>query len=229
MPSLVDAATALTVRVIGALDGGGEVGLADHVGQCADLTTALGAVRLVGADLFAPHLLDNRPVDPRDADVVADSFEVFPPVGEPTSQEQRVRAWRDWATCRVLARLTGRGEPVPPPDTGLLDEAGSWPRWSVRVAQLSTMALPGVGGPLVASMVRDAPQLAQGATRAVLRRDYPTAARLTRWVARLAGMGVEVPLDPVLLTEHIRLQGGTEPRVMLDLAIAGRLVNGEWT
>jgi hypothetical protein len=223
--SLADATTALTERVRSALDGGGEVGLADQVVHSADLTTALGAVRLVGADLFAPQLLDHRPVDPRDVDVVAESFLVFPAVGVPITHEQRVRAWRDWATNRVVHQLTGRGEPDPPADTAILDEAGSWQRWSLHVAQLSTLALPGVGGPVVDAVARDSRPLARGATRAVLRRDYTTAGRLTRWVALLVGMGVRVPLDPALLSDHVRLHGGTGPRVLLDLAIARRLLD----
>jgi hypothetical protein len=226
--SLVDVATVLTERVLIALDGAGGIGLADQVDRHGDdLTSFMGGVRLVGADLFAPQLLDRRPMDLRDVSVVADSFKVFPPVGAPGNHEQRVRAWRDWATHRVVNHLTGRDEPAPPLDTDVLDVAGSWQRWSVIVAQLSTLAMPGIGGPIVDAVARDSLQLARGVTRAVLRRDYTTASRLVRWVALLAGMGVRVPLDPALLLDHVRLHGGSASRVALDLAIAARLLEQE--
>jgi hypothetical protein len=225
--SFVDAEITLAERVLTALDRGSEVGVADLVDRCADLTATLGAVRLVGADLFAPQLLDNLPLNQRDIDVVAESFRVFPPVEVPVTHEQRVRAWRDWATRRVVDHLTGLTERVPPPDTVVLTEAGGWTRWSARVAQLSSLALPQVGGPLVDAVAGQGVSLARGATRAVLRGDHTTAARLNRWIALLVSMGVSVPLDPVLLSDHVNFRGGTGPRLLLDLAIARRLLGRE--
>lgn len=225
--SFVDAEATLAGRVLAALDRGSEVGVADLVDRCADLTAALGAVRLVGADLFAPQLLDDLPPDPRDVDVVVESFRVFPPVDVAATHEQRVRAWRDWATCRAVDHLTGLIQGVPPLDTVVLTEADSWQQWSVRVAQLSTLALPHIGGPLVDTVAGDSVSLARGVTRAVLRGDHTTAARLSRWVALLASMGVSVPMDPALLFDHVHLRGGTGPRVLLDLAIARRLLARE--
>ncbi len=67
----------------------------------------------------------------------------------------------------------------------------------------------------------------RAAPRAVLRRDFPTAARITRWLALLSAEGVPVPFDPVPLVEHLRLYGGG-PRLALDVAIAGRLLALEW-
>ncbi|MBW4716428.1 hypothetical protein [Saccharothrix obliqua] len=218
--SLADAATALARHVLDALDGVGEVGLADCVDSRSDATAVLGAARLIGADLFAPQVLLGRALDPRDAESVIDSFAVFPPVIEPVTPEQRVRAWRDWATARLLARLVGTAEPAVPVDNTPLDAHDDWPRWSVRAAQLSSLALPGVGGPVVEAVRCGRQALARGVTRALLRRDHVTAARLARWAALLAGTGVEVPLDLALLLEHIRLHGGAGPRMLLDLAIA---------
>ena len=183
----------------------------------------------MGADLFAPQLLDNLPIDQRDVDVVAESFRVFPTVDFPVTHEQRVRAWRDWATRRVVDRLTGLTERVAPPDMVVLTETDGWQQWSVRVAQLSTLALPDLGGPLVDAVTRNSLSLARGATRAVLRGDHTTAGRLSRWVALLDGMGVSVPMDPALLSDHVNLRGGTGPRVLLDLAIARRLLDREPT
>ncbi|ONI87798.1 hypothetical protein ALI22I_20975 [Saccharothrix sp. ALI-22-I] len=225
--SIADAAATLAGRILDAFHGDEFTGLADHVDSCADQVVALGAVRLVGADVFAPHLLLSRPLAGRDVAVVADSFAYFPAVGEPDTHERRVTAWRDWATATVLTRLAGTGPDeavvfAPPPDTAsaVLGPADAWQQWSVHVAQLSPLALPEVGGPVVEAVGREGKALARGAVRAVLRRDYVNAARLARWVALLSHSGTRLPLDPVLLVEQIRLHGGTGPRLLLDLAVA---------
>ncbi|MYV57584.1 hypothetical protein GT042_34750, partial [Streptomyces sp. SID3212] len=59
--------------------------------------------------------------------------------------------------------------------------------------------------------------------RAVLRRDYPTAARITRWLAWLHADGVPLALDPAPLVEHIEVMAGGD-RLALDTAIAHRLI-----
>jgi hypothetical protein len=91
------------------------------------------------------------------------------------------------------------------------------------MGQLSPLALPGLDGPVHAAARRAPLALARGASRAVLRRDFPTAMRITRWLALLAAEGVRLPLDPAPLVEHLRLLGGG-PRLALDAAIAGRLL-----
>lgn len=60
----------------------------------------------------------------------------------------------------------------------------------------------------------------------MLRRDFPTATHITRWLALLHAEGVRLPLDPVPLVEHLRLHGGG-PRLALDVAIARRLLGME--
>ncbi|MCF3124243.1 hypothetical protein IPZ68_31710, partial [Streptomyces arenae] len=119
---------------------------------------------------------------------------------------------------------SGTGTPT---DTPPADAPGTpWQAWSVRMGQLSPLALPGLDGPVHAA-ARAAPlALARGATRAVLRRDYPTAARIARWLALLGAEGRPLPLDPVPLVDHLRLYGGG-PRLALDVAIAGRLLGVE--
>ncbi len=233
--TLTDAAAKVADRVLGAVDGTQDIGLADYVNTGADAKTALGAVRLIGADIFAPHLLLGRPVHPDDAAVIAHSIAVFPPSGQATTRQQQVVAWRDWATGHLLAR-TGQPAPAGPdfaptavPETAaaLLGSAKTWQEWSTNAAQLSPLALPGLGGPIAAAMFRGARPLAQGATRAVLRRDFVTAARLVRWIALLSSSGVRQLLDPALLVERIRLYGGTGSRLSLDLAIAGRQLGME--
>ncbi|WJV44247.1 hypothetical protein [Streptomyces flavofungini] len=216
--------------------------VAEHVERADDPKAALAAIRVVGADTFAPHLLGDAVLHPQDAAAVTQSFALFPPpVNTPDAPpagaaEPWLVAWRDWATATLLARLTGAeaGTALAPRPTGapvLTDDDSDrsdtdWQRWSVRMGQLSPLALPGLEGP-VHTAARAAPlALARGATRAVLRRDFPTAARITRWLALLGAEGTRLPLDPVPLLEHLRLHGGG-PRLGLDVAIARRLLGGE--
>jgi hypothetical protein len=224
--SYANAAAVLAGRVLDAVQGTGGVGLAGFLDSCVDVTAGLGAVRLIGADVFAPHLLLDRPPDAGDIGVVDESFAVFPPATASATPEQRVMAWRDWATGRVLARLTERVSVGPPPPE-VLDDTEDWQGWSVVAAQLSPLAQPGADGPVVEAVRQGRVALARGITRAVLRRDHTTAARLARWVALLGGTGVELPLDPALVIEHIRLHAGTGPRLLLDLAIARCLLGSE--
>ncbi|MEV0677745.1 hypothetical protein AB0I60_14595 [Actinosynnema sp. NPDC050436] len=212
-------------RVLGALRGSGCVGLAEFVDSCADATSGLGAVRLVGADVFLPHTVLDRPLSTGDAEVVAASMEVFPPVVAPATPEQRVMAWCDWTTARALARLSG-DEPVAAPadPADVLGPAEDWARWSVRVAQLSSLAHPGAAGPVVDAVLAQPLALCRGVVRTVLRRDFGTATRLARWVGLLHAAGTPLPIDPGLLIEHVDLRVGAEPRRVLDLAVARHLV-----
>lgn len=215
----------LAGRVLGALRGGGEAGPADFLDSCADTTAGLGAVRLIGADVFLPHVVLNRTLTARDAEVVAASFAAFPPVAAPVAPEQRVMAWHDWSTARLLARLTGDAPVATPEDpTAVLGPAEEWARWSVAAAQLSSSAHPGATGPVVDAVVAQPLALCRGVLRTVLRRDFGTASRLTRWVALVHAAGARLPVDPALLVEHVELRGGAEPRRLLDLAVARHLL-----
>lgn len=254
--------------------------IAAHAERADDPHAALAAIRVVGADAFAPYLLGDAVFHPQDAAAVAQSFAVFPPPADPPAPppagpaEPWLVAWRDWATTTLLTRFAGTddaladlgpsgalaqrpaGAPELEPDAtsaaagpgsrAVTEDPGSrtaesaadrpadepaapgtpWQAWSVRMGQLSPLALPGLDGPVHAA-ARAAPlALARGATRAVLRRDYPTAARIARWLALLGAEGRPLPLDPVPLVEHLRLYGGG-PRLALDVAIAGRLLGVE--
>ncbi|MFD0204744.1 MULTISPECIES: hypothetical protein [Saccharothrix] len=215
----------LAGRVLGALRGSGGVGLADFLDSRADPTSGLGAVRLVGADVFLPHVVLDRPLAAEDVEVVASAFQVFPPVTEPAGPEQRVMAWHDWSTARLLARLTGAAAVAAPDDPAdVLGPAGEWARWSVAVAQLSSLAHPGATGPVVDAVAAQPLALCRGVLRTVLRRDFATASRLTRWVALVHAAGARLPVDPVSLVDHVALRVGAEPRRLLDLAVARYLV-----
>ncbi|MFK4066467.1 hypothetical protein [Streptomyces sp. NPDC029674] len=239
----------LALIALDALHGvGGTAMFAEHVERSDDPKAALAALRVVGADAFAPQLLADAVFHPQDAAAVAQSFILFPPAVNPPAPppagaaEPWLAAWRDWATATLLDRFAGAeaggvlaprptGAPVlaePPRGEAVPVSGDPWQRWSVRMGQLSPLALPYLDGPVHAA-ARAAPQaLARGATRAMLRRDYPTAARIARWLALLAYEGVSLPLDPAPLVEHLRLHGGG-PRLALDAEIARRLLGPETT
>ncbi|WP_156755582.1 hypothetical protein [Actinokineospora pegani] len=199
--------------------------MADFLASRADPTAGLGAVRLVGADIFLPHVVLNRPLTAQDAEVVAASFEVFPQATEPVAPEQRVMAWHDWSTARLLATLTGDAAVAAPDDpAAVLGSVEKWARWSVAVAQLSSLAHPGATGPVVDAVAAQPQALCRGVLRAALRRDFVIASRLTRWVALTHAMGVRLPVNPVVLVDHVALRVGSEPRQLLDLAVARHLV-----
>ncbi|WP_424186807.1 hypothetical protein ACOBQX_02955 [Actinokineospora sp. G85] len=199
--------------------------MVDFLASRADPTTGLGAVRLVGTDIFLPHVVLNRPLSAQDAEVVAESFAAFPPIIGPVAPEQRVMAWHDWSTARLLATLTGDAGVVTPDDpAAVLGPVEQWAQWSVAVAQLSSLAHPGATGPVVDMVAAQPRALCQGVLRAVLRRDFTIASRLTRWVAMVHAAGVRLPVDPVVLVDHVALRVGSEPRRLLDLAVARHLV-----
>ncbi|MFF5563272.1 hypothetical protein ACFY7Z_14420 [Streptomyces sp. NPDC012623] len=207
--------------------------VAEHVERAPDPGAALAAVRIIGADAFAPAVLAGAALHARDAEAVAQSFTALPaanPAPAPPDGPETawLMAWRDWGTVTLLTVLNGRGadgvtaaRPAAPAGIGGSD----WASWSVRMGQLCTLALPGLDGP-VHEAARAAPLgLARGATRAALRRDYSTAARIARWLAWLHAEGVELPLDPAPLVEHIALMAAGD-RTALDTAIARRLLTG---
>ncbi|MFI7320955.1 hypothetical protein [Streptomyces venezuelae] len=242
----------LALRALDALRGvGGTAMLAEHVERADDPKAALAALRVVGADAFAPHLLSGAALHPQDAAAVTQSFALFPPAMSTPAPppegpaEPWLAAWRDWATSALLTRFTegadGQpdGGPLAPQPAGapvLTDPSHpsdgpadtDWQRWSVRMGQLSPLALPGLDSPVhSAARTGAAPlALARGATRATLRRDFPTAARIARWLVLLHTEGVPVPLDPAPLVEHLGLYGAG-PRLALDVAIARRLLGLE--
>jgi hypothetical protein len=156
-----------------------------------------------------------------------------------------VRAWVDWGLATVLARLDPAAchDPVPQPQeppqcdgnaprhrsaAGTTDhlEGGrreGWVPWSLRMGRLASLALPGLHSPVHDAARSGALALARGATRALLRRDFATAARITRWLAWLAADGAALPVDAALLTEDIALRGGGA-RCLLDASISRRLL-----
>ncbi|KJY39482.1 hypothetical protein VR45_02550, partial [Streptomyces sp. NRRL S-495] len=115
---------------------------------------------------------------------------------------------------------------APRPGRAPLPEPYAWQAWSVRMAQLSALALPGLDGPVHDAAREHTLALARGAVRSVLRCDQRVAARLTRWLAWLAADGRDLPLEVEPMLERIRAVGDGSARTALELAVAERLLTG---
>jgi len=238
----------LAGRVLGALRGT-QVPLpaVSDADRPAD-TTALAAVRVMGPDLFAPALFRRQPLPQPDRDTLDTALRVFPPrPGD--SVEAR---WRDRTTAALLARGAAGAHPASPyaggePYAGedseraaLAEAAGiagiagivedaedtelTWQERSQRMARLAPLALPEVDGPYQQRACLHVRALSRGATRSLMRRDHPTAARLVRWLALAQSRGASPALDVPTVLDHLRLWGAPSTRTALDLAIARRLL-----
>ncbi len=203
--------------------------LADQLpaeGNPTECRAGLAAVRVLGPDALAPFVLAGHRFGPGDAEVVEASIRTFPAPEPDLAAEDDdtvlARALRDWATGEVLTRLGAAGSAHPYParaGAGVGRDRG-WVVWGVMLAQLSPLAAPGLDGPLHADVRRYRLDVARGVTRAMLRRDHLTAARLARWLA----VGGEVPMDPPFAVEpvlrQLELVAGADPRLRLEITIA---------
>ncbi|MFB6889907.1 hypothetical protein ACFCX4_11395 [Kitasatospora sp. NPDC056327] len=172
-----------------------------------------------------------------------------PAAGTPADHEDHARAagaalvtaWRDWATTVLLTQALGPaagtllpapagdddGRGAPRPGHAPRPEPHAWQAWSVRMAQLSALALPGLDGPVHDAAREHRLDLARGAVRSLLRCDHRVAARLTRWLAWLAADGRTLPLEVEPMLERILAVGDGSARTTLELAVAERLLSGE--
>ncbi|MEU1054305.1 hypothetical protein [Streptomyces sp. NPDC005876] len=212
-------------------------------------SVAATAVRMLGANVLAPYALTGRALPPEESEAVRAVLPVARPAGlSPPTAGERERSWElrwvDWGLACVLHHLDpaapgpDRTTPPGPPrcdagaprrvDAGPGAEGRSegWVPWSLRMGRVASLALPCLDGPVHHAARRNALPLARGATRALLRGDYSTAARITRWLAWLAADGVPPCLDVDLLTQDIALRGGGR-RCLLDVALARQLLDLE--
>jgi hypothetical protein len=222
------AVESLAVRLLAALRGTGDFpGLAAHVDGAADTKAALAAVRVLGPDVFAPALLASVRFGPDDRDVVHESLSVFPSAPDDPPEV----ACLTQATTALLIRFGAGATGIPEPAEGdaapALPEITHWRAWAQRIALLAPMALPGLDGPVVRDAGNRGLALKRGLVRAMLRRDYPTVARLTRWAALVQSRQGALPgLDIEPVVEHLELCGAVGARTVLDTEIAARLISG---
>jgi hypothetical protein len=216
------AARALTV--LGTAGGAVDGPAADSATALVTSRADLAAARILGADLFAPYLLAQVPLESGHEEVraMAEAFRVFPPEALRTATAGGTIAWRDWAAAELLRRSgeSTRAAAAPPPGGAPAADPGRWSEWSQRMAQLSPLALPGLDSRVHESARRGGVSLGRGVVRAMLRRDYRTAARIARWLALGQASGVDSPVDLGPVLRHIRLFGGPDARTALDLRVA---------
>lgn len=224
----------LAASVVRALQGtDGAFRLCDQV-RSLEEPAGLAAVRVLGADALAPFVLGGHRFRTDDAEVVAASMRAFPVTehhaqldGQPGA-EVPVRRLREWATGEVLARLGVTGFAGPCPKGADVGRDHSWLSWVVVLAQLAPLAVPGLDSPLHVQVKKYRRDVARGVTRAVLRRDYLSAARLVRWLSIVNESADDkwFALDPV--TRHIEMVAERDASLLLELAVArsGRQVSG---
>lgn len=214
-------------------------------GAGAPSRSLLAALRVLGPDLFAPQLLAGAAPDEPTALLLAEAHRVFPPAGVAAAADGNavVAAWRDWAAGVLLVRALGaaaepagtpsgeRSVTAPAPAPAAVPGHGAWPEperwqsWSIRMAQLSALALPGLDCAVHHQARTHTLALARGAVRSMLRRDHRAAARLTRWLAWCLADGVAVPLEVEPLLTRLRVVSDDSTRTALELAVAGALLH----
>jgi hypothetical protein len=233
------AAEALAERVVRALGGADDAfRLAEQLGA-TDETAGLAAVRVLGPDALAPYIVGASRFTAEDADVVAAAFAAFPahdpePIiaASERTAAPSVPALRDWATARLLHRLgvgpdAGHSAPADAVWAGWSEPGLAWPAWAGRLTQLAPLATPGLDSPVHEQTRRRSLDTARGVTRAVLRRDHLSAARLVRWLAALPALvvpartsSVATVMEPEPALRHLELLGGADPRLHLEIALA---------
>ncbi|HJT04236.1 MAG TPA: hypothetical protein VJ757_11495 [Pseudonocardiaceae bacterium] len=235
-PRAVYAAAVETLagRVVGALTGANDAFRLAEVlppeTRPADRRAGLAAVRVLGADALAPFWVAGHQFSPDDAEVVAMSIRTFPlPELDSSASDDYaaetatwVRVLREWATGEVLTRLGESGYSRPYPvraGAGGGRERG-WVAWAGMLAALSPLAVPGLDSALHADVQCYRLDVARGVTRALLRRDHLTAARLVRWLV----VCHDGPMDPPFAVEpvvrHLELVAEPDPRLRLELTMA---------
>ncbi|MGW0812276.1 hypothetical protein ACWD00_03280 [Streptomyces viridiviolaceus] len=180
---------------------------------------ARAAVRVLGADTLLPTALLRVPPDPGRLAVFKDAVTAHPPRADAAPAV----VWSHWAMARALRRLD---EPLPgplagdgdtEPDAAWLEDAG-WQSLTHQLAVLAPLALPGEECAVTRVARRRPVDVARGFVRAVRRRDWQQAAGAGRWLTLLDGvpdtLGLETGLD------FVRLMGGSDPRVALQLEAA---------
>ncbi|MFC8305947.1 hypothetical protein ACFUMJ_13965 [Streptomyces olivaceus] len=198
----------------------------DHVRAGSTLTAggagegvARAAVRVLGADALLPSVLLRVPPAPGQLAVFKDAVAAHPPRADAAPAV----VWSHWAMARTLRRLehplTGpdAAEPAAEPGADWLDAAG-WQTLTHQLAVLAPLALPGEECAMTRAARRRPVDVARGFVRAVRRRDWQQAAGAGRWLTLLDGvpdtLGLEAGLD------FVRLMGGSDPRVALQLEAA---------
>ncbi|MEU0271563.1 hypothetical protein [Streptomyces sp. NPDC006307] len=194
--------------------------VAGHVRRAADTKAALAAVQVLGPDVFAPALLAGVLPGPLDREAVAEALRAFP-VGPGEPVEAIVLAE---AQAAVIARpeRPDAGTRQHRTDARTLADA-DWVSFAQCLARMSPLALPGCESAVAELARRRSLDVSRGVVRAMLRRDYPTAARLARWSALVNGRGAAEALRLEPVVAHVVQCGSSSARMALDVAVLQRL------
>jgi hypothetical protein len=203
-----------------------------------DRQAGLAAVRILGSDALAPFMVAGHQFSFDDAEVVAISIRTFR-LPEPDLSGNHdhavditmlVRLLREWATGEVLTRLgePGCASPYPTQAGAGAGRERGWVAWVGMLAQLSPLAIPGLDSALHADVRRYRLDVARGVTRAMLRRDYLTAARLVRWLAGCGDAPMDPPFDVELVLRQLELVAEPDPRLWLEITMTRYGLGGEF-
>ncbi|MCC9310144.1 hypothetical protein LN042_24260 [Kitasatospora sp. RB6PN24] len=218
------AAQALADELVAAISGTARsFSLHRKVAQQDEPVPALAAIRVLGADVLSAYLLAGHAFPTADAELVHAAVGAFPaPPG--TAPDAALWALRDQALTAALAELgvVAAGWPGLAGTAAEPTEAPHWAAWSAELVRCSSLALPPLASPLREQARRRRLDLMRGVSRALLRRDYPSAAKLARWLALDERQACEPLLAPVL--EHLEFLAADQPRTKLDVALARRFV-----
>ncbi|MGK4579977.1 hypothetical protein [Kitasatospora sp. HPMI-4] len=198
----------------------------------------LGAVRTLGADALAPFAVGPHSLGPGDVALLTEAVRAFPAPPPLDPVTDRLWGLRDWALHRTLTALGVSADgwdgladvhrygvaapaPVEPVQRVVPRPADEpWPDWTAGLAQLSSLALPGLHCPQRDQARRRRLDLGRGLTHALLRRDLLRAARLARWLALDSATRPEPLLSAALA--HIEALAVDRPRTLLETALARR-------
>ncbi|MFC9971171.1 hypothetical protein ACFVH6_09770 [Spirillospora sp. NPDC127200] len=206
----------------------------------ADAAPGLAAVRVLGADTLAAHVMGRLPLAPADRRLLERAQAAFPLRAESTIVDH----WLHWGLERVQAQVTATGShtdgpvtAVPPPaspppdgarpiiaapDSDWLNEP-PWPVMTQHLAHLASLAWPGTDAALVQTLTRRRHDLALGFVRAFMRRDWLQAAGAARWLALLGqpppALRLTSSIDLLLQAAH------DDPRARLHLHFARLLID----
>ncbi|MFI6517757.1 hypothetical protein ACIBF1_19525 [Spirillospora sp. NPDC050679] len=195
----------------------------------ADAAPGLAAVRVLGADTLAAHVMGRLPLVPADRRLLERAQAAFPLRTDSTIVDH----WLHWGLERVQAQVTTDGPvtSVPPLDiTRPVVKASDsdwlndqpWPVMTRHLAHLASLAWPGTDAALVRTLTRRRHDLASGFVRAFMRRDWPQAAGAARWLALLGqpppALRLPSSIDFLLQAAH------DDPRARLHLRFARLLI-----
>ncbi|GLF93838.1 hypothetical protein [Streptomyces yaizuensis] len=228
-PSSVETATCV---LAGALtralqEDGDTFGVRRSLDAWGDRTGGLAAVRVLGADVLTPFVLTGRPLPAEDAALVRTAVRAHP---APRHQPLEAALWgaRDAALVRALAALGVDGAagweglaPAPPSSGGL---APDWMSLTAILVPLASAAHPFTDAVLRSQLAGRRLDLSRGLVRALLRRDLLSAARMARWLVLDATTPAAAPELVAPALEHLAVLGADDPRVLLEVAVARRLM-----